>query len=1215
MKKIVKQLFIFLAVLFAIIAAQDIAYSETNLLSNPGFEGSSQYWSKPTGSTLLTSTVDGSETNGWGFGSLVFKGQAGKYGWVYQDVTTFPSDENEYTVSAWTKLTGCTEGWEALIMVEFIDANNTWLGLSRTPITYGKDGWYKLEKTFVLKAGTAKIRVNLLSKRVDGFLTPYNYGATRFDNISLTVGPNLLNNSCFVNGMQSWSAPTGGTLLTPAIDSAATYGWGAGSLMFVGETGKYGWVYQDVTNLSASATQYTMSGWVKTSNFATGWEPLLMAEFFNSSNTWLGASRTPVTAVGTDWYQLTKTFTPPTGTAKIRTNLMSKRLDGALTPANLGTAWFDDISLKPVMSAAEDTELGLTGKGLEITGFVPAATCGLRNSQQTAEFTMNLTNSYAYARDLTAIVTVKDFYSKTVYTDSDSLAVAASGTATYSPVIPAQTQLGFYCVAVVLQEGGVPVVGAKSGFCVVEPPQTRDPFFGFSMFGSSDPTRCSLLNAGSIGTSLHWYQIESTEGVFDFTAMDAKVLARTSLGMNVIGMLNTPFNNSGFMIPGWLYTEVMNYRAQNPGEAFPPDYLTHWDTFIRQLVDHYKGTIHTWSLVGEYDGMPYLWGMPGVSSMPHFIELTNTIATAAKATDPTCTVGGIGVSGVDSQGNLEVAEDYWAQTGTALDGMHFNPYVSPMAFGPGYAGIGEENGDLRGILLRAVDIVETTGDDNIAIAEKGYQVGVDVDVDSKHALDMAKVMARGYIIAKSVPEVTHYLLYMAYADSQLQEPILSDFNLWMPGGLTPRPAAAAYAAVARVMAGATAPAVVNLGDDIYAYVFTQGGGSIAALWTTLPSARSLLFTLPDDAVSYDMMGNSTAVYSVGSTELMLTDAPLYLACEASAGSLATALGSGTISTPLVKAAATIADSVTMNVHIVNQTAGALTGDVEPAPIDGIGWNPSSISSVAIPAGGTSVVSMDIAQGDLPDLTGEEFSAGVTVQGRTATAKKKLEPYTVPRITWPVTVDGNLGEYTTLDSIVISGVDKIFPSGMDIIGNQWTGTADLSMEVWLACDADNLYLAAEVTDESFVQEKTGAEIWAGDGLCIGIDALNDTLSPEVSGQAGYDGNDYDLGIALTSQGARTYVWDAATVNGQMVGDQTVLLPPAIVNAGSGKWHYELAIPWSCLAPLTSSSGSAFGLNLAYTDIDTSGESWSYWTALTEGLIGGKNPSLFRTFILE
>ncbi len=1045
---------------------------------------------------------------------------------------------------------------------------------------------------------------------------------------------NLVKNPGFEDALKGWGAGWRNDLVEPAVDNTVMHGPGTGSLVLRGEAGKAGgWVQQDIRDLPKGHKKFKASVWVKMKNFALGWQGIVTIEYIGENGKWLGITTlaTPwdQSAGDVDWRKLEKEFEIKEGTELLRIGLVIRKSAGwdAKGAPYTGTIWYDDINLAPVYNNASRVKADGTKKseavvapsaGLQIED--PArdhvefpGVFGLLAPGQEAPFIIRLADQLGQERRLQVAVTVRDFEDKVTFSKNDQLLLKPSSSYEYRLTIPGQETQGFFGVNMVFKEKGVPLAAKTYSFCVVKEAQKRDPFFGISCFGPSGPERCRAMNAGSIGFVMHWMWAEEKKGVFDFSRLDERISKWQKEGLNVVGMFYSPFDGRQFNIPNWLYKEVMEWRKSNK-EPFPEYYYDAWSKFVKETVKRYKSSIKAWNITGEYDGLPYLWGTSErVSSFDHFVKITRAIAAAAKEADPDCTVGGVGVSGVDSQNDLVVAEKYWQKTGDVLDGISFNPYVSPNIFGPGSLPIGEERGGLRSILHRARDIAAACGKKKLSIDEKGYMIDSNLAVDSPYAKDMAKVAARGFVVAKSVPEVSHYLYFMVYSTWEPDPPLRTDFYMWKKEG--PRPVVASYAAVARLLADAVEPVEVSIHKDILIYVFRQGNKSVAALWTVLKEPVSLLAYLPAAVESYDVMGNRTAVINSGRRELLLTDSPIYLSSTARPCDLAAALQKGKFALPLIKAEAVISDARTLDIHIANQTDREIKARVEPAPMNGINWRSAAQGDLSIPAKGKGVLSLRPERGNILALSGQEFSSVITVEGRTTVLEKHLAPYQVFRLHSRVNVDGNLQEYKHLRPIVLDNTENIYPSGVDIAGRLWMGPEDLSMKVWLTYDDSHLYFAAEVTDDVHVQDNTGTGIWAGDGFAVAIDARNDALSSEVSGESGYGDDDYDFGIALTREGPQSYMWFAAAENEKIKGDTTALFKPAVVQSCPGKWNYELAIPWNCLKPLAGKPGSALGCNFAYMDVDVPKGGWSYWMALTRGIIGGKDPAMFKTFILE
>jgi len=140
----------------------------------------------------------------------------------------------------------------------------------------------------------------------------------------------------------------------------------------------------------------------------------------------------------------------------------------------------------------------------------------------------------------------------------------------------------------------------------------------------------------------------------------------------------------------------------------------------------------------------------------------------------------------------------------------------------------------------------------------------------------------------------------------------SSYSLFKVEGdhLHPRPAAAAYASVARFLAGVEDPRRVPLHQDLWAYVFRHGQGTRAALWTPREDRVSLRLALPPSAVVFDLMGNEVEVGLHPSlrTTLFLTQSPLFVVDEATpAADFATRLAEASFHLPCAKLALTFPD--------------------------------------------------------------------------------------------------------------------------------------------------------------------------------------------------------------------------------------------------------------------------------------------------------------------
>ncbi|GGD51418.1 LamG-like jellyroll fold domain-containing protein [Paenibacillus nasutitermitis] len=186
----------------------------------------------------------------------------------------------------------------------------------------------------------------------------------------------------------------------------------------------------------------------------------------------------------------------------------------------------------------------------------------------------------------------------------------------------------------------------------------------------------------------------------------------------------------------------------------------------------------------------------------------------------------------------------------------------------------------------------------------------------------------------------------------------------------------------------------------------------------------------------------------------------------------------------------------------------------------------------------------------------------------------------------ISVDGKLDDLSAVPAIELPARGVVQMSG-------YGGAEDLSGSVWLTWDDDHLYLSARIRDNLFSQSETGGQIWLGDVIQFGA-------SPGMPGEhAGM----YEYGMALTSAGPQLYRWSAlegepgAITSGQLAVER---------NEQRRETDYELAVPWSELAPIRPGEGP-FSFSFLVNDNDGAGrKGWIEWGG---GIGGSKDSGLF------
>jgi hypothetical protein len=161
-------------------------------------------------------------------------------------------------------------------------------------------------------------------------------------------------------------------------------------------------------------------------------------------------------------------------------------------------------------------------------------------------------------------------------------------------------------------------------------------------------------------------------------------------------------------------------------------------------------------------------------------------------------------------------------------------------------------------------------------------------------------------------------------------------------------------------------------------------------------------------------------------------------------------------------------------------------------------------------------------------------------------------------------------------------------------SDYAGADDLSGDLWLTWDADNLYLSAAVQDDVFSQTASADGIWQGDSIQFALS----------QGTPGESAEWYEYGVALTGSGPQVYRWSAAA--GLPAGLVESAAARIVRDEPTHRTVYELALPWSELQPITSADG-LLSFSVLVNDNDGAGrKGWIEWGS---GIGESKSNQLF------
>jgi hypothetical protein len=263
------------------------------------------------------------------------------------------------------------------------------------------------------------------------------------------------------------------------------------------------------------------------------------------------------------------------------------------------------------------------------------------------------------------------------------------------------------------------------------------------------------------------------------------------------------------------------------------------------------------------------------------------------------------------------------------------------------------------------------------------------------------------------------------------------------------------------------------------------------------------------------------------------------------------------------------------------------------PIAGVDWTSGTASGTLL--ADTTVAAHVTVQADVPLPAASTWSATLRRTGLAdIKASGKLVPVSGPTLAKRHTV--------TLDGVIDPAVAAQAAIALEGTGTPpvtgWGGPSDLSGSLWLTHDDENLYLSAKVTDDVFSQPNRNGNIWAGDGIQLGMTA----------GAPGEATATQEIGVALTDAGpVDTWRWTPTSQTGTPPGVQAKVVRDDAAHTTT----YEVAVPWSTLG--FAAEDRLLSATVVVNENDGTGRrGWLTWG---KGVAETKNPALFNAVRLD
>ena len=892
----------------------------------------------------------------------------------------------------------------------------------------------------------------------------------------------------------------------------------------------------------------------------------------------------------TVWEKFEKTITVPEGGVIRSVNIT---LAGNLT----GTAMLDGISIRDCSEeeaqAAQEQESPQKQQAVTQKSNPEPVLRGVLVSRkyrnlfrhdETPEFGFELENPAEREISLKVQFTTTDYFGRTVLKSEKEFKLPPKGKNSEVLRYSELGKPGFYCTNAEWGSGRT-----QASFVKVGPvPQKKDPLFGISFYCEKDSQsleRLNLMAAGSAGVDFNW--IHWVKAKPDKFAECLKTLEELrNYGIEPIGGFEMHY---GVWKPD-AWKRWMPKGIVPPGQAEPTteqlkDVLV---PFIEKVVTLYKPYIRTWFLGGEVDCGGQLYP----SAVPVYIEMINFTYPAIKKADPEAVVGGPGVGGGRVYPRFPWLKKLLPQIRDSLEGFALDTYTGGQRYGKGYITMNSEESDLRGMMLELWQLAEKSGMKFIAIAEKGPCIVRETPLDSPLGMSMANIVARDYILLKTVPQV-RYWLYFRPDNWNPKNKI--DWGMWEKND--PRQVVSAYAATARIMAFAEFVKELPIHQDIPCWIFRKDGRYFAAVWYN--GKEKLKIKLPNGipAEAKDVQGNPVELKD---NTLYLGEAPIYLFAK----------DLETLEKLLADASANVAELVFDIDRQQNGKTILIVKNLSGHKID------LALKKAEIPGGQTIRYGdrFSLAPGEVRTLVKPVGADSVvfhleTGSGRKYSASAKLKPVIVPMVKSFAELEQRATPQLLNDPV------RQVPCHEDLSNHgNYTGMDDLSAVFRLGYDRQYLYLEVRVKDDIHLNDNVPARIFNGDCIQYAIDSNRDAKMKRMRGGKGYSDDDFNFVSALANGKPYTRCYIASKETMAKLRGKTYQLKPEITRDEKAKATlYRVKLAFADLAPLKPERGRNFGFSLILFDRDSA---LSYHSMeFTGGVSQPADPAKYPAFQFE
>jgi hypothetical protein len=1028
---------------------------------------------------------------------------------------------------------------------------------------------------------------------------------------------NRIKNSSFEAGFDGYEVARvvaieqdpAGAYLKPVLDTAEKV-HGRQSLRIDNPAGDGVKIFVKEVALAAGRT-YTFTIWMKASLPAMK----VYIDFRGQEDNQPHRGAGTMCQLGPEWTRHAFTYTVPKGHCHYYTELhLNTGHCGAVSP-EAGSLWIDALQLEEGVA----TEYSPRPLELGVERSAPRAYTLSAQEEFPAKFTVR--NNTPSPSSLRVVYSVMDeYFGKIVRTGEFPVEAAAESSVETAVANVSPLKRGkFILTANLVDAAGETLDASTLDFAVIDSVRASAPSDGFVVCGQGGIRALAFgvdfkdrQLAPLFGESLEqwfdfnaeagdrwmrdwgpemfvWRLMEPAEGEYNWTMTDRFVEEASKRGIKVLPVLgswwwkhDTPIPWGSDFFPEWAMKKLQFAPGVNRAEAekgwlvcaTPPEELVDWQRFVKACVTRYKGKITHWEILNE----------PNVNISPEYytayLKMMNRII---KEADPDAQVVGLCATG-DLGGNIvKFLEDCFKLGALEhCDAVSFHPYGAPLDWSTPVSAEANTAGIRKLVDAYGGEAKELWNTELFYLGKKTAN-----DFFLQHQLK-GHEMARRFLIdcaggvAKSFCVPHDFYMKTTIAP-----------NYWhsaatLSGSLTPSVYFVIYNTLAKHFAGATFVQRISLLGRNQLLVFAKDGAPIAAAWSFDDNDKPSIVTFPGAKGKLDvldLMGNPREGIEARGDDLVLTldNSPIYITPgkALAAADFLPLLGKATAQgkTPLELAAqmSFVDGMAAVAVEVTNATPEPIQALLAVAVPGAEFKTVASTEKSTIPAAARKTFYFPI------DAPAPWLRAAVVAQAMVGDRiiEKRIEttprPYAeCPRAQRPVTIDGVVRreEWQDAATVAFTGWERVTEGDPAA----WRGPADCSAVVYLKHDLENLYIAAQVADDSRGERRSPESAWDGDALEIFLDTAPDEGIAETT----YSSRTYQLLLGLPTEKSP----EPLLLKRSPIGKGMDLARIAHrCSTHEGGYDVEIAIPWQELDGLQPRKGLVLGFDVAIDDGDT------------------------------